>query len=112
MTPTLPTPSFSDVRRNLDPDCSYIVLECAAGPEAESRMREAFAALPVQPGDVAETQLCRDDACRRLFLVVRLVRERAPIDRERILSAPLATDVTLLFYRRSTDGGEHGVERR
>jgi len=110
MTPSLTYPSFSDLRRNLDPHCSYIVLECAEGSGAENKLKAAFAALPVQDGEVAEKQLCREIDHQRLFLVVQLIRERTEISRERILPATLSTDVTLFFYRRSEDGGAHGIE--
>lgn len=110
MTPSFPYPSFSELRRNLDPRCSYIVLECAEASGAENKLNAAFAALPVPDGDIAEKRLCRDNDRQRLFLVVRLIRERAEINRERILSATLSTDFTLSFYRKSEDGGAHGVE--
>ena len=110
MTPSLPYPLFSEFRRNLDPRCSYIVLECAERQDAENRLKAACAALLVHDGDIAETQLCRDDDGQRLFLVARLIRERAEINRESILQATLATDITLFFYRKSEDGEAHGIE--
>jgi len=103
--------SFSEIRQNLNPCCSYIILEGEAGANAAEEIQAAFGRLPMEAEDILEMQLYREAQSQRLLLVARLASGRGEFVKERILSRQIAPNLTLHYYGRSPDRAGHAVER-
>ena len=103
--------SFSEIRQNLNPCCSYIILEGEFGKHAAAEIRKAFDMLPLRTGDVLETQLYCEAQTRRHLLVARLARGRGELVKERILLRQIAPNLTLYYYGSSPEREQHDVQR-
>ncbi|MBI9085694.1 MAG: hypothetical protein JEZ11_19005 [Desulfobacterales bacterium] len=103
--------SFSEIRRDLDPCCSYIILESGAANVTEQEMQQAFDALPWRPGDILEKRLCREKQTRRWLVVAKLAPDCGDSIKDRVLQQSRVLPMTLYHYGRGVDGFRHVIQR-
>jgi hypothetical protein len=111
MTPVEKRISLSEVRRRLDPCCSYIILEFEAGEETAETVLREHGGLPLTDADIDDSWLYREADSGRMLLVVRLVPEREEEVRDRILASRIPRNATLHYYGRDADSRRHTAER-
>lgn len=111
MTPVEKRLSWSEIRRRLDPCCSYIILEFEVEKEAAETVLREHGGLPLAEADIAASWLYRETDTERLLLVVRLVPEREEEVKARILVSRIPRNATLHYYGRDAGGLRHTTER-
>jgi hypothetical protein len=103
--------SLSEIRRRLDPCCSYIILEFEAGDETAETVLREHGGLPLAEADIADSWLSQEADSGRMLLVVRLAPGREETVRDRILASRIPRDATLHYYGSGADSGRHTAER-
>jgi hypothetical protein len=111
MTPVEKRISLSEIRRRLDPCCSYVILEFEADEEAAETLLRERGGLPLAEADIAASWLYQEADSGRMLLVVRLVPEREEEVRDRILASRIPRNATLHYYGRDAGGRRHTAER-
>jgi hypothetical protein len=97
-----PVKSFAEIRRSLNPCCSYVILANESATASEADLRLAFDTLPWRPGEVAEKHVYRDANTGGLLLVAKLAPRQSDSIKERMLAKPTSPPLTLYYY------GRHG----
>jgi len=97
-----PVKSFAEIRRSLNPCCSYMILANESKAASEADIRLAFDTLPWRSGEVAEKHLYRDADTGGLLLVAKLAPRKSDSIKERMLAKPTSPPLTLYYY------GRHG----
>ncbi|MBW1982432.1 MAG: hypothetical protein JRJ12_14545 [Deltaproteobacteria bacterium] len=90
--------SFWQIKEDLDPCRSYVVLEKKVGSGKIADFTEVVQALEETAGTVLETKLHRDAVNSKTFLVVEINSEAAPQVKRTLLHCKLPPDIVLYFY--------------
>jgi hypothetical protein len=110
-TPAAEGGSLSEIRRRLDPCCSYVILEFDSNDATAMMLSRTYGGLSMTEADVVDTRLYREVDSGRMLLVIRLVPGRGEEVRERILASRIPRNTTLHYYGRDVDGQKHTAER-
>jgi hypothetical protein len=89
---------FEKIKRGLDPAYSYMIFERLAEASAENAFREVFEALSLMDFGFYERQVLRDEARRRLLLVVKFGPGRTDNIMQEFLNIGLPEDITFYAY--------------
>lgn len=111
MTPVEKRVSMSEIRRRLDPCCSYVIFEFEACEGTAETVLQEHGGLPLAEADIDDCRLYQEANSERILLVVRLVPGREEAVRDRILASRIPRNATLHYYRRDADRGRHTTER-
>jgi len=90
--------SFERIRKGLDPAYSYVIFEKAAGSCEDPELREVVRALERLNASIHRTEIFRDDAGKKLLLVVKFDPGRADEIMLEFVSIGLPDDVTFYAY--------------
>ena len=91
--------SFTEIKKGLDPNFSYIIFEKDFRPGDEADFSEITGLLHQKEG-VIDREIHLDHERQRLLLVARLDPEHAGNRLQELLAAPLPTDINISVYEK------------
>lgn len=91
------TSSLSEIKRNLDPDSSYMIFEYPEGEE-EAEFREIKIRLSRFGEVILEKEAYRDEDQGTIIFVVRLSPNKAEEIMQEFLSMRLSKNVSFYYY--------------
>ena len=80
---------FSEIKKNLNPLCSYLIFERPAGSGDEESLMEVITSLKGVKTGILSGKTYRDEEEKKVMLVVEL----KPDDKDRVLQALLGFDL-------------------
>lgn len=94
--------TFSHIRRNMDPCCSYLVFENTLDSGSADVFKTICRVLDEPEAGVQDKGFYRDPETGRLMLVVRLDPHLDQMWKDRILGITLPGQIKLYFYGQTT----------
>ena len=92
--------SFVEIKKSLDPACSYMIFETAVGSRGGGEFREIIDVLSRLKKGVLEQTLYRDETGGKLYLVAKLDPDEADNISQKFLNIMLPKEKTFYVYRR------------
>ena len=100
--------SWSDIKRQLDPAGSYIVIETAAVSSSAEVFRTITAIVAKDAATIRKQEICREASSGNLLLLIQIDPEQTEAVKNSLLSPNLPSSVTVYFYDPAPMGDGHG----
>lgn len=93
------SPTFAEIKRNLDPAFSYMVFEKKEGSGESGDFYEVIQTLSTFKNRDLGRQICRDVSRGKMFLVIKMEPEEAEVVMQEIIETGFSRQINCYLYR-------------
>ena len=93
--------SFLDIKKNLDPESSYLIFEKTIKPQKNEKIEDLHAMLSQFKSGILDHNIHQDVEKNRLYLVVKIDPNTTEEIIDGMITIKLPKDITFYIYSRS-----------